>query len=217
MRPRDFSRARELNPSDPAAQMFLAHVHSNLARHESAIMEIRAGQRLDPLAPIMNTHEAHFLYNARRYDEAAVALKRILDVAQRFWVARIVAGKLRGVRGQFSAALEEFSKAHLYSQGNTEAVSLKGYTLGVSGQTVEARRVMRELRRRAQSRYVPPVHAALVHLGLGDHEGAFTALERASEERDVRLTFLAVEPRWMPLWETPRFNLVRTQVGLPRP
>ena len=90
----DFRRAGELNPSNPTAWMFLAHVQSNLSRHESAIREIRAGQRLDPVAPIMNTHEAHFLYNARRYDEAAAPLKRTLRLAPRFWVAHIVAGKI---------------------------------------------------------------------------------------------------------------------------
>ena len=74
---------------------------------------------------------------------------------------------------------------------------------------------MRDLERRAQSRYVPPVHEALVHLGLGDHEGVFAALERAIEERDVRLTFLAVEPRWMSLREAPRFDVIRKKVGLP--
>lgn len=130
-------------------------------------------------------------------------------------MAHIVAGKILGVGGEFGRAIEAFSKAHLYSHGNTEAVGLKGYTLGASGRTVEARRLMRDLKRRAQSRYVPSVHEALVHLGLGDREGVFAALDHAIEERDVRLTFLAVEPRWATLWGEPRFDSIRAQIGLP--
>jgi TolB-like protein/Flp pilus assembly protein TadD len=211
----DFRRASELNPSNPAACMFLAHLRSNLGRHESAISGIRAGKRLDPVSPIVHTHEAHFLYNARRYEEAAAPLKRILGLAPRFWVAHIVAGKILGIRRKFSRANDAFAKAHLYSNGNTEAVGLKGFTLASAGRAVEARRVLRDLMKRAQSRYVPPVHQALVHLGLGDHEGVFAALERAIDERDVRLTFFAVEPRWAPLWETPRFDSIRLRIGLP--
>ncbi|HEY6358849.1 MAG TPA: winged helix-turn-helix domain-containing protein [Vicinamibacterales bacterium] len=212
----DFRSASELNPSNPAARMFLAHLQSNLARHDAAIAGIRAGQRLDPVAPIMNTHEAHFLYNARRYDEAAEPLQRSLDLAPRFWVAHIIAGKIMGMRGQVREAIDEFAKAHRLSHGNTEAVGLRGYTLGASGCTADARRVLRELRARGLRRYVPPVHHALVHLGLGDREGVFDALEQAVEERDVRLTFLAIEPRWAPLLDAPRFERVRTNVGLPR-
>ena len=182
---KDFRAAAEHNPSNPAAQMFLAHLQSNLARHESAISGIRAGQRLDPIAPIMNTHEAHFLYNARRYEEAEEPLQRTLDLAPRFWVAHIVAGKILGVRGRAREAIEEFAKAHSFSNGNTEPVGLKGYTLGASGCSGEARSVLSELQTRARRRYVPSVHRALVHLGLHDHGGALDALEQAVEERDV--------------------------------
>ncbi|HEX3951429.1 MAG TPA: hypothetical protein VHW95_16350 [Steroidobacteraceae bacterium] len=211
----DFRRAGDLNPSNPAARMFLAHLKSNLAHHELAVAEIRAAQRLDPLAPIMSTHEAHFLYNAGRYVEAAIPLGRALSLAPRFWVAHIIAGKILGMRSQFSGALDEFSKAHRYSHGNTEAVGLTGYTLGASNRAAAARRVIRELKTRARSRYVPPVHLALAQLGLGDHAGVLDSLEQALDERDVRLTFLAVEPRWTPLWAAPRFDAIRVRVGLP--
>jgi len=40
---KDFRAAAENNPSNPAARMFLAHLQSNLARHDSAISGIRAG------------------------------------------------------------------------------------------------------------------------------------------------------------------------------
>ena len=113
-------------------------------------------------------------------------------------------------------AIEEFSKAQRLSHGNTEAVGLRGYTLGASDCAADARRVLHELQVRARRRDVPPVHQALVHLGLGDRAGVFDALERALEERDVRLTFLAIEPRWGPLVNSPEFERVRTSVGLPR-
>ncbi|MGH8305654.1 MAG: winged helix-turn-helix domain-containing protein [Steroidobacteraceae bacterium] len=212
---REFRRACSLNPSDSAARMFLAHLHSNLRRHAEAIPEIRAARRLDPVSAILNTHEAQLLYNARRYDEATEPVKRVLELTPRFWVARIVRGKILGVRRQFRHALGEFLKAQRYSSGNTEAVGLRGYTLGVSGNVSQARRVLRELEVRARRRYVPPLHRALVLLGRGERQGAFEALQQSLEERDVRLTFLAVEPRWDPLRTAPEFDSICRQVGVP--
>jgi TolB-like protein/tetratricopeptide (TPR) repeat protein len=213
---REFRLASDLNPNDPGARMFLAHLHSNLARHTEAASEIRAARELDPLSRILSTHESQFLYNARRYDEAAVPLERLLQKAPSFWVAHIVLGKIFGVRKQYRQALGEFSKAHRYSHGNTEAVGMRGYTLGVSGNASQARRVLRELEVRSRSHYVPPVHRALVLLGIGEKAALIDALTEAVEERDVRLTFLAIEPRWDPLRRTAQFEAIRKRVGLPK-
>jgi adenylate cyclase len=214
---RAFSRAAVLNPSESSARMFLAHLHSNLARHGEAIAEIRAARRLDPVSPILNTHEGQFLYNARRYDEAIMPLERVLELTPRFWVARIVLGKLLGVRGSTRRALGELLKAQRYSFGNTEATALRGYTLGAAGDPAKARAVLRSLDNRSRRRYVPPVHVALVRLGLGEHALALESLEEGLHERDVRLTFLAIEPRWDPLREHDAFDLIRERVGLPPP
>jgi len=211
---REFQAACLLNPSDSSARMFLAHVHSNLGRHVEAIPEIQMARRLDPLSPIVNTHEGHFLYNARRYDEAIEPLERVIELSPHFWVARIVLGKILGVRGRFGRALAEFLKAERYSLGNTEATGLRGYTLAVSGNASQARRILQELEVRARRHYVPPVHRALVLLGLGRSREVIESLQAAVEERDVRLSFLAVEPRWDPLRGVPDFERICRRVGL---
>lgn len=214
---REFRRASDLNPNDPGARMFQAHLYSNLARHVDALKGIREALVLDPLSRILNTHLSHFLYNARRYDEAGDMLEPLLSRAPRFWVARIVLGKIYGVRKQLKQALDQFSAAHRYSHGNTEAVGLRGYTLGKSGNSAQGRRVLRELEARSRSRYVPPIHRALVSLGLGDRTRVNGALAEALAERDVRLIFLAIEPRWDELRGDPQFEHIRGRVGLPAP
>ncbi len=211
---REFQAACLLNPSDSSARMFLAHVHSNLGRHVEAIPEIRMARRLDPLSPIVNTHEGHFLYNARRHDEAMEPLERVLELSPRFWIARLILGKVLGVRRRFEKSLGELLKAERYSFGNTEATGLRGYTLAVSGNASQARRILQDLETRARRHYVPPVHRALVLLGLGQRREVFESLEAAVEERDVRLSFLRVEPRWDPLRRVPEFDGICRRVGL---
>jgi TolB-like protein len=214
---KEFRLASELNPNDPGASMFRAHLYSNLARHTEALAGIREALVLDPLSRILNTHQAHFLYNARRYDEAAVMLEPLLLRAPRFWVARIVLGKIYGMRRQLKRALDQFAAAHRYSHGNTESVGLRGYTLGNSGHSAQARRVLRELEMRSRKQYVPPIHRALVSLGMGERAEVNSALAEALAERDVRLTFLAIEPRWNELRGNREFEDIRRQVGLPGP
>ncbi len=213
---KEFRRAIELNPSDSSARMFLAHLHSNLGQHTEAIAEIRSARQLDPLSRIVNTHEGQFLYNARRYDEAIAPLRRVLELAPQFWIAHLILGKVLGARQRFREAVAEFSKAYRYSYGNTEAIGFRGYTYGVWGRAAKARVLLRELERKSGRRYVPPVHRSMIGLGIGDHASAFESLENAVEERDVHLTFLAVEPRWDPVRRQPQFERIFKKVGLAR-
>ena len=97
------------------------------------------------------------------------------------------------------------SKAREFSGGNTEAVSLHGYALAVSGNRDEARAVLDELNRSSAERYVPPYNIAMIYNGLGEKDETFVWLEKAYEERDVRLTFIKVDPKWDKFRSDPRF------------
>ena len=210
-----FRRAIELNPSDSNARLFLAHLFSNLTRHVEALGEIRLAHRLDPLSRIVNTHEGQFLYNARRYDSAFQPLERALELDPKFWVAHITKGKVYGVKLRYRESLAEFAKAFRFSSGNTEALAFRGYTFGASGCRAQARRVLRDLEQKGKRLYVPPLHRSLPWLGLGENAAALETLEEALEERDVRLAFLAVEPRWDALRPHPTFQRLLKRVGLP--
>jgi serine/threonine-protein kinase len=54
----------------------------------------------------------------------------------------------------------------------------------------------------------------MIHNGLGDSEQALLWLERAVEQRDLRLTFLKVEPKWNNLRDDKRFQDLLRRVGL---
>ena len=52
---------------------------------------------------------------------------------------------------------------------------------------------------------MPPTSIAAIHSGLGEKAAALDRLERSCEGRDVRMAFLAVDGRWAPLRDDPRF------------
>jgi len=66
----------------------------------------------------------------------------------------------------------------------------------------------------SRKRYVPPSNVALVYVGLGDQNEALVWLERACDERDVRLTILKVDPRWDSLRDNSRFVGILKRIGL---
>jgi tetratricopeptide (TPR) repeat protein len=80
-----------------------------------------------------------------------------------------------------------------------------GYALAKSGKQTEARAVLEELLKLSTERYVPSYNIALIYNGLGEREQTLAWLERAYEQRDARLIFLKVEPKWNNLRSDPRF------------
>lgn len=55
-------------------------------------------------------------------------------------------------------------------------------------------------------RYVAAGDIAMVYNGLGERDEAFAWLERGFAQRDVRMTFLKVDPKWHNLRSDPRFQ-----------
>ena len=100
-------------------------------------------------------------------------------------------------------------------KGNTEALSLKGYTLAAMGRRREAEQVLRTLLQTARARFVPPYNFALLYAGLGDSDAAYEWLEKARLVRDVHMVFLTVEPKWDPLRGQPQYQTLLQRCGLP--
>ena len=53
--------------------------------------------------------------------------------------------------------------------------------------------------------YLSPYHIALIYNALDERDETFAWLERGFEKRDIRMTFLKVEPKWNNLRDDPRF------------
>jgi hypothetical protein len=54
----------------------------------------------------------------------------------------------------------------------------------------------------------------MIHVGLGDHDEAFSSLNRAFEERSLWLGYMNVEPQLDPVRSDPRFQHLLRRVGL---
>jgi hypothetical protein len=73
--------------------------------------------------------------------------------------------------------------------------------------------VLEELLKLSTERYVSPYNIATVYNGLGELDEALAWLERGYEQRDLRMSFLKVEPKWNNLRSDPRFQDLLRRVG----
>jgi len=200
-----FRRALELNPNSAEAHLFYAHLLSNTGRHAEALFEIKLARELDPLFPFANALEGQFLIHAGQTDEALARLQKTVELEPNFWMPYLFASSAYIEKEMYAEAIAEARRARKLSSVQTTAISLDGYALAKSGRRDEARAVLNELLKLSTARFVPPNHIALVYKGLGEQDETFAWLERGFQQRDPKMTFLKVDPKWNNLRSEPRF------------
>lgn len=207
-------RAISLDSSYPQAHLTLATVLSHTGRHLEAQLEVRRARELDPLDPMMHAISSQIAFNAREFSNAIDHARHALDVAPGFWIGYMQLGQAQEQMGNMESALEAWSTAwRLSGDGNSKALSTRGYALGRAGRVDEARQVLNTVTALSRDRYVPPYAIALVHAGLNEREAVFDALSRAFDAHDVHLAFLPVDPKWDSYRDDARFKKLLPQSG----
>jgi serine/threonine protein kinase/Flp pilus assembly protein TadD len=206
-------RALELDPNSADAHMYYAHLLSSTARHAEALAEIRRARELDPLNLRTNALEGQFLIHAGQTDEALSRLQKIFEREPNFWLAHLFAASAYIEKGRFAEAVGEAHKARELSGASTHPIAFGSYALAKWGKPAEARAGLAELMNLSKEGYVSPYNIALVHNGLGDRDETLAWLEQAYEQRDARMVFLKVEPKWNNLREDARFQDLLRRVG----
>ncbi len=207
-------RALTLNPNLAFAHIVRAQLLTALGRHPEAIAEAARARQLDPVSPIINTLEGMTFFYAKRYDEATASLQRALDLNPRFWIAYLFRGNVELEKSDYPGASAAFSKARDFSGNGSQPVAMLAYTAARAGDTAKARALLAELQATFARRYLPPYSVAVIYLGLDERDNCFTWLEKACDERDVRLFFLDVDHNWDPVRSDPRFVSILQRIAL---
>jgi Flp pilus assembly protein TadD len=211
---REARRAIALNTNSAHSHFAYAHVLSDLGRHDEAIAQIARARELDPAFLLYRALEGMFFHHAGRNDEALVRLEKTLEFDPHFWITHLILGRVYIQQRKYPEAIMEFEKAREFSRGNSEAIASIGYTAALAGDKAKARAVLEELKVLSTQHYVPPHNMALVYDALGDQDEALAQLDKACDERDVRVTLLKVDPRWDSLRSNPRFITILKRIGL---
>ena len=211
---RHFLRALELNPSSyhvwgPYATFWLAPQ----GRPDEAAAGFDRVLELDPLNPLADFSKGLFLYYGRRYEAAAVEIRKSLDLNPGFSIARNVLASLYAFQEKFDEALSVAQREVQLSGGRPRLLWMMGLVLAMAGRAEEARRVLEDLQGPGRDSYVNPVHVAAIYAQLGEKDAAFKWVEKAVEER-VNMLMLKASPVWDPLRSDPRYTALLRRMNL---
>ncbi len=202
---RAFGRALELNPAHALTHQWYGECLACMGKHTEAIAELRRAQDLDPLSiNISTTVGRHGFFFARQYENATAQLRKTIETDPTYWIAHSFLGWVYLFRSRFADAVAEFETARRLDD-NPETLACLGYCHATSGQHARAKEHLDALTELAGHRYVAPVNLALVYIGLGDKEQAFTWLEKARDDHSQWLSEIRVDPAFDPLRSDPRF------------
>lgn len=209
-----FRRALELQPSDAGAHQLYGKCLACLGRHSEAIAALRRATDLDPLSAILSTSLGrHGYLLARRYDEAVQQYQKTLEIDPSFWLVHRFLGWAYLLQGRIAEAIDEFATARHLNDDSVTFASL-GHAYALSGQLAKAREVLDELTDLAKHGYVSPDCQAIVYLGLGDRDRAFSWLEKVIAERSEWACKFRVDPVLDPLRSDARFDLLIQQANI---
>jgi TolB-like protein/Tfp pilus assembly protein PilF len=212
---RGYQRAISLDSNNSTAYEWYGHYLIVRNRLPEAQAATGHALDLDPVSPVFNSARAETFYYARDYDASIAQAKRTLEEYPAFLPARVWLASAYREKKMHSEAVHEFDQLHQGAPNNLAVLTLYGHSLAASGDKAGAQKVLAKLKSLSLARYVPAVYFAVMHMGLGDKDAAFTWFDKGVKERNDRLVYLAVDPIVDPLRSDARFSNLLSRIGLP--
>jgi TolB-like protein/DNA-binding SARP family transcriptional activator len=194
-----------------AARRFDEHIAST-----KRALDLRREQKGDPVALAIREHStlAAAYFAARRFDEALEEALAAAKLDPGSGAVNAVLGRIYIEAGRYGDAIAALDQAWPASQ-QLPALARLGYAYGRAGRQAEARRVLAQLRARADTSYVPKDQIALVQLGLGDRDGAIASLWQAYEDHHWWLPWINQSPPFDVLRSDNRYRQLLRALGAP--
>ena len=211
---KELKTALTLNPNYSTAHEWYAHLLLVEGRYDEALAESHHLLEIDPDTLIFLAVRAEILYYARRYDESVEEASSVLKLHPDFVLASYWLGCAYREKKMYPEAIATFERARKLTADSPFIVMAYGHAQALAGNAVEARKSLSLLTKMQQSRPVPDLYLAAIHVGLGEKDAAFRLLLNDYQKRVDRLIYLRVEPMADPLRSDPRFAQLLAKIGV---
>jgi TolB-like protein/Tfp pilus assembly protein PilF len=209
-----YRRAISLNPGYAKAHHWYAvDFLALLGRFDEALREVHIARDLDPLSMIIHEGYAYIHALHRDYQTALDSLRQIVALEPGFIKGYSSMGRVLSLMGRYPEAIQMFEAARKKSTDVPSIVAALGQTLGLAGQTEQARQCLKDLESMAQRAHVPSTCFAMLHLGLGERARTLDWLEKAAERHEIGITIIKIHPVYDPLRGEPRFARLLERAG----
>jgi tetratricopeptide (TPR) repeat protein len=211
----DFKRSIELNPNYAYVHLFYAIFLTYNGRIEEGLNESKRSTELDPYSIPIVANYAYLHCFARRPDEAIAIAKRAVAFDDTIPIGRQRLGLAYEQKGMFHEAITEFQAAVKQSNRVQLALASLAHAYALSGNQVEARKLLTELEVRSKQQFVSSYLLATVYAGLGDKQRALDLLEKANTQNSIDIVQAKMDPKLDPLRDDPRFQELLKKIGFP--
>jgi eukaryotic-like serine/threonine-protein kinase len=211
---KELRKAIELRPDYATAHQYYAYYLTAMGDLDQAIAERKRAVSIEPKSPLLNTALGEEYYQARQFSDSIGLNQKALSYDPKYAVAVINVGRAYEQMGMHSQAQQAYQSILAFAPHDPALLALLGHLYAVSGQQAAARGIISQLQQMSGGRYVPSLYVALIYIGLGDKDQAFTWLDKAYEERCEYLVYLPTDPMADPLRNDPRFPALLEHLGL---
>jgi DNA-binding winged helix-turn-helix (wHTH) protein/tetratricopeptide (TPR) repeat protein len=208
-----YRRAIRLNPHFATGHHWYGVFLAEMGRGEESIAQITIAQNLDPVSLIIGADAGMILYLMRDYDRALRQCLATLDMDPNYFRARMWLGCAYEQKGLYEQALAEYQTARSLDE-TPYVLEWLARAHALSGNPVQANRLIAELSALSSDVYVDSYYLASVYAALGNEQKAIVQLEKACRERSCWLSRLRVDPIFDALRQLPEFEAVLISAGL---
>ena len=211
---REFKRTLELNPRNVTACRLYADCAALVGDKDAGFAALRQAHRSAPQSPVIAIQTGIMLYHARRFDELASYGASLKQQRPNLPLAHWLQGLALEQLHKYEDAAAAFETALRLSPRDPRVTPALGHVYGVMGRQEGALRLIETTRDRALKGRLGPTAVAVIYLGLGDKDAAFSWLEKAWELREGALPYIKLDPRCDPIRSDPRFALLLRKMRL---
>jgi serine/threonine protein kinase/Tfp pilus assembly protein PilF len=209
-----FEKSIELNPGNAIARNWYAQYLSAMGRHGQAIEEIKIAHELDPLSLAINLKLNVIYLNARLIDLAdQVLLENNNLFPNNPWIL-LMNGYHAMVKWKFQEAVNQISQIPVSSIGPIQKFAL-AEALAYTGKKEEALDILRKVMADPKYKELSETQIAKVYIALGDNDQAFKWLNKAFENRDSALVYLAIDSIYDSIHNDPRYQELLKKMRFP--
>ncbi len=207
-----FRRAIALSPNHEVAHGGLGEYFLARNQPQEALKQAQRAYELNPTTLLSNRGLGNFFMYAGDYDRAIEQLHKASEMEPDDAITRAQLGSAYLQKGLHKEAIGEFQKAVRASDADWALAAL-AYGHAVTGDRVEALRILRPVEARGQA---PPFVLAFAYAGLRDNDKAFAWLQKSFEERESGLVMIRIQPELAPLRSDPRFQRLLRRMNFPQ-
>jgi serine/threonine-protein kinase len=219
---REFKRALELDPGSSSTYEptpsstyhWYSHFLMTVGRTEESFAAGKRALELDPVDLAISSHQGWYYLWTGDHAKAIQPLQNTIAMDPNFSVAQWYIGLAYEEKGAYPDAIAQFQNCVRLTAGRPSMLALLGHAYAAGGQPNEAHSILQQLRSLEKDKYVPSYPLAVIHAALGEKDKALTRLEKAYEDRDSWMDYLAIDPRLDSLRSEPRLAALLRRMNL---